>query len=70
MRSTLKKLKFQSKSLLTKANDTEKTEEGTEEAQPEINETSEELKANGNSERAKALLNKINLFKEVPNDEN
>ena len=57
------------KSLLTKADDTEKTEEGTEEAQPETNEASEESKANGNSERAKALLKKINLMKEVPDDE-
>ena len=56
--------------LLAKADDTEETEEGTEEAQPEINEVSEELKASGNSERAKALLDKINSFKEVPDDEN
>lgn len=57
------------KSLLTKADDTEKTEEGTEETQPEINEASEESKANGNSERAKAILERINLMKEVPDDE-
>lgn len=56
------------KSLLTKA-DIEKTEEGTEETQPEINEASEELKANGNSERAKAILKRINLIKEVPDYE-
>lgn len=47
----------------------EKVEDQIEEVAPEVNEASEELKASVNSERAKALLERINLMKEVPDDE-
>ena len=47
----------------------ETEEEQEEKATPEVNEASEEQKADGNSKRASDLLEKINLMKEVPDND-
>ena len=58
------------KSLLDEPDDTTEPEENSEKAQPEVNEKSEELTGEGNSKRAKALLETIKSFKkEVPNND-
>ena len=41
-------------------------EEAPAEAEPEVNEASEELKAESNAKRAEALLSHIKSMKEVP----
>ena len=61
---TIKQIISLAQSLLTKEDDKTEEEEAKEEAEPEVNEASEEQKDLGNSKRAEDLLEKIKNMKE------